>query len=99
MLCTPPDSVSVTLLYGTFGSVTGFWVIVEMPPCHLPRRTGFRSYESSGAGGVNVSTGTVFRASSMKARHIGATISPESLWAIGVLSLLPAQVPTTIDGV
>ena len=99
--CTPPESVSCMELYGMFGSVTGFCTMLEMPPCHLPRRTGFKSYESSETGFTkdSVVEATVDRTTFINIRHIGATMSPETFFAIGVLSLFPAQVPTTTDGV
>ena len=68
-------------------------------PCQNPRRTGFTVVGSiSQTGSPNLSLGKIVRASLVNLFQIGPAMAAPPFF-IGLLSLLPAQTPTTTDGV
>src|ERR1035437_926545 len=100
--CTFVITFSCIVSFGV-NSVANLPEILSMKklsfPCQIPRKTGFTLVGSTSKYGFSkLSVGRVFSASFINLFQIGpATAAPP--FFIGLLSLLPAQTPTTIDGV
>src|SRR3989338_11672457 len=78
-----------------YSRLLSMWVL---DPCHTPRRTGLRPVVEVSVR-VKAMFGNWVTAYFINSLHMGPTIKPETLFSIEVLSLLPAQVPTTRFGV
>src|SRR3989338_8156088 len=72
-------------------------MIYSNPPLHSPRRIGFGSGNPSYF--IKFSSGFLIRKSRIISFHTGAIINPATFFSMGILLLLPAQAPITIDGV
>src|SRR3989339_1688422 len=101
MECTFVITFSCKVSLGVF-SVANFPDILSIKkfsfPCQNPRRIGFTLIGSTSKSGFSkLSFGKFFNASFINLFQIGPAIAAPPFF-IGVLSLLPAQTPTDIDG-